>query len=143
MRSIKHCILKSKMQSLVCHHIIVLNITIRLPGKHMQNRSFLSLTFQALINRDLSHLRGGRPCQLLALEGTRATSISTHLSTCRVCVGEHILFICMVLIALSKSLFLPLLTHSIGEISPPSGISQELFSFEKVRKGKLPPLRHL
>lgn len=85
--------------------------------------------------------------RVLALEGTRATSMSILASTYRICLRKHILFICMVLITLFKSAFTPLLPDSVGKIRPPSAGSQELFSPEKVSWRKtsshLAPLRHL
>lgn len=87
-----------------------------------------------------------RLCQLFALEGTKATSTCTlplHLQN--MCRRAHTFHVGS--LSLSKSLFLPLLTHSIGKIRPPSASSQELFSPEKVSWRKtsshLAPLRHL
>lgn len=129
----------------ICHFLK--NITIKTCSDPYVKLISLSLSFHVLMNRDLPLRWRGRFCQLLALEGTRATSISTQPSACRVCVGEHKLFICRVLISLSKSLFTPLLSHSIGKIRLPSASFQELFSLEKVSRRKTsshpPLLRHL
>lgn len=87
-----------------------------------------------------------RLCRLFALEGTKATSTCTlplHLQN--MCRRAHTFHVGS--LSLSKSLFLPLLTHSIGKIRLPSASSQELFSPEKVSWRKtsshLAPLRHL
>lgn len=120
------------------------SISVWLPVQMFKHHQSLDLSDRNFLWRcEFEH----RLCHLLALEGTRASSVPTHPSTCRTCVGEDTLLMCRVLITLSKSLFLPLLTHSTTKIRPPSASSHELFSSEKVSWRKTPPhlalLRHL
>lgn len=64
------------------------------------------------VNHKFPLLSQVKLCKLLALEGTKATSMSSLHSICNKCVGENILYICRVLITLFLPLSLTLLVRS-------------------------------
>lgn len=84
-----------------------------------------------------------RQFQLFSLEDTNVASTQTLLW---VMWRQHTGTFHVGSLSFSESLLLPLLIRSIGEIGAPSASSQELFSAEKVNRGKssslMDPLRH-